>query len=339
MTRAATFPIEPGWRVLLKDLGIRPDRVLRRAGLPEDLFSRPQSALTTPDYFRFWESLQTEAGDPLFPLRVVEAIQAESFVPPIFAALCSTNMLQAVQRLATYKKLIAPMRLVVTHGHRGELTISPQWLEAPDDVPLVVVASELAFLLRLVRLATREPVQALQVRLPQVPARADLAGYAAFFGVTPRRGEPASVTLSATDAQRPFLTANDAMWQMFEPDLRQRLRELDASATTAQRVRSALLELLPGGESDIAAVAARLSMSKRTLQRRLEDEGDTFRTVVNRTREDLAWHYLTQTALPVGEIGFLLGFDDPNSFVRAFQEWTGQTPREGRMARSSSFVA
>jgi AraC-like DNA-binding protein len=334
MTRGATFPIEAGWRVLLKDLGIRADRVLRRAGLPEDLFSRPQSALTTPDYFRFWESLQAESADPLFPLRLVDAIQAESFVPPIFAALCSTNMTQAVQRLATYKKLIAPMRLVLTTGRRGELSISPQWLEADGEVPLVVVAVELAFMMRLIRLATREPVQAVAVRLPRLPASADLAAYAAFFGVAPRRGSPACVTLSAIDANRPFLTANEAMWQVFEPDLRKRLRELDASATTAQRVRSALLELLPGGESDIGAVANRLSMSKRTLQRRLEDEGDTFRTLVNRTREDLAWHYLTQTALPVGEIGFLLGFEDPNSFVRAFQEWTGRTPREGRLAGS-----
>jgi AraC-like DNA-binding protein len=330
MTRNATFPIEPGWRLLLKDLGIRADRVLRRAGLPEDLFSRPQSGLTTADYFRLWQSLDAEAGDPLFPLRLVEAIPAEAFVPPIFAALCSANMMQAAQRLATYKKLIAPMRLVVAVGHRGELSLSPQWLEAHGDVPFVVVAVELAFLMRLVRLATREPVSATKVMLPRLPPRAQIAAYSAFFGIAVRRGDTACLTLSASDAKRPFLTANDAMWQVFEPELRKRLGELDASATTRQRVRSALLELLPGGLSGIEAVANRLSMSKRTLQRRLEEEGDNFRMLVNRTREDLAWHYLTQTALPVSEIGFLLGFEDPNSFFRAFQEWTGKTPHAAR---------
>lgn len=330
MARTTTFPVDPGWRPLLKDLGIRSDTLLRRAGLAEELFTRPNNGLTTAEYFRFWEALQAEAGDPLLPLRLVEAIQAESFIPPIFAALCSANLLQAGHRLSTYKKLIAPMSLNVSIGRDGSLSLSPHWLEAQAQVPFVVVASELAFLLRLARLATREPIAAMRVTMPQLPAAAQAKAYAKFFGVTPQQGDAASITFSAIDAKRPFLTANDAMWQVFEPDLRKRLGELDASASAAQRVRSALLELLPAGESGIEAVAARLSMSKRTLQRRLEEEEENYRALVNGTREDLARHYLTQTELSAGEIGFLLGFEDPNSFFRAFHDWTGTTPEAVR---------
>jgi AraC-like DNA-binding protein len=332
MAGAATFPIEPGWRPLLKDMGLRVDRVLRRAGLPDDLLSRPQAGLTTAEYFRWWESLATEANDPLFALRLVETLQAESFVPPIFAALCSANMLQAVQRLATYKRLIAPMRLHIGIDRRGDLTLTPQWLEAEGRVPQALIVVELAFLLRLARLATREPIAALRVTMPRLPDAAQAEAYTRYFGVVPRRAAVAGLTLSALDAKRPFLTENAAMWRVFEPDLRRRLGELDASATTATRVRAALLELLPGGESSIEAVAQRLTLSKRTLQRRLEDEGENFRTLVNRTREDLARHYLTQTHLSVNEIGFLLGFEDPNSFFRAFHTWTGKTPEAARRA-------
>lgn len=330
MARNSTFPVDPGWRPLLKDLGIRSDTLLRRAGLPEELLARPNNGLTTAEYFRFWEALQAEAGDPLLPLRLVEAIQAESFIPPIFAALCSANMLQAGQRLSTYKKLIAPMALAVDVGRDGALTLTPRWLEAQAQVPFVVVASELAFLLRLARMATREPVAAIRVTMPQLPAAAQAKAYAKFFGVAPRQGGTASIGFTALDARRPFLTANDAMWQVFEPDLRKRLGELDASANSAERVRSALLELLPGGQSGIEAVAARLSMSKRTLQRRLEEEGVNYRALVNETREALARHYLTQTELSAGEIGFLLGFENPNSFFRAFHDWTGMTPEAAR---------
>lgn len=330
MARNGTFPVDPGWRPLLKDLGIRSDTLLRRAGLPEGLLARSASGLTTAEYFRFWESLQAEAGDPLLPLRLVEAIQAESFSPPIFAALCSANLLQAGQRISTYKKLIAPMSLTVDVGRDGALTLTPHWLEAQSQVPFVVVASELAFLLRLARLATREPIAALRVTMPQLPAAAQAKAYAKFFGVAPRQGADASIGFTAADAKRPFLTANDAMWQVFEPDLRKRLGELDGNASAAERVRSALLELLPGGQSGIEAVAARLSMSKRTLQRRLEEEGENYRSLVNGTREALARHYLTQTELSTGEIGFLLGFEDPNSFFRAFHDWTGTTPEATR---------
>jgi len=148
--------------------------------------------------------------------------------------------------------------------------------------------------------------------------------------VVPQRGDVASVAFSAIDATRPFLTANDAMWQIFEPDLRKRLGDLDSDANISARVRSALLELLPGGQAGADAVAARLSMSKRTLQRRLAEEGGNFRVLVNDTRETLARHYLAHTELSSAEIGFLLGFEDPNSFFRAFHDWTGTTPEAVR---------
>ena len=329
MARSA-FPVDAGWRPLLKDLGIRSDTLLRRAGLPQELFTRPGNGLTTAEYFRFWECLQAEAGDPLLPLRLVEAIQAESFIPPIFAALCSTNLLQAGQRLATYKKLIAPMSLQVEVDAEGALTLSPRWLDAGATVPFVVVASELAFLLRLARMATREPIAAMRVTMDHLPPASQAKAYARFFGVVPQQGDVPGITFSALDARRPFLTANDAMWKVFEPDMRKRLGELEAEAGIQQRVRSALMELLPAGQSGIDAVAARLSMSKRTLQRRLEEEGSHYRALVDVTREALAKHYLKRTELSLGEIGFLLGFEDPNSFFRAFQVWTGETPETFR---------
>jgi AraC-like DNA-binding protein len=65
-------------------------------------------------------------------------------------------------------------------------------------------------------------------------------------------------------------------------------------------------------------------MSKRTLQRRLEDEGENFRALVNATRERLARHYLGNTKMSGGEIAFLLGFKDPNSLYRAFQNRPGK---------------
>jgi AraC-type DNA-binding domain-containing proteins len=108
------------------------------------------------------------------------------------------------------------------------------------------------------------------------------------------------------------------------------LNELDATATTTQRVQALLLELIPSNIATIDEVADRLAMSKRTLQRRLENEGENFRALLNETREKLARHYLKETSLSGGEIAFLLGFEDPNSFYRAFQDWTGQTPEHTR---------
>ena len=76
----------------------------------------------------------------------------------------------------------------------------------------------------------------------------------------------------------------------------------------------------------MAGTAARLAVSQRTLQRRLQEEGSSFQHELNALREDLARHYLTNPRYSSAEIAFLLGYDDPNSFIRAFHGWTGSTP-------------
>lgn len=327
-----TFSVDIGWQALLKDLGLQPGHVLRRAGFPDDLLSRGGHGLSTEDYFRFWRALEAEAGDAMFPLRIVDALSAETFDPPLFAALCSTNLMQAVQRLAKYKQLVAPMSLELGVGKAGELTVAPHWLSMQADVPYSLQVAEIAFFLRLARLATREPVKALRVALPELPPHAYIRPYEQFFGVPVQHEAIPSITFRAVDALRPFLTANEGMWRVFEPDLRRRLSELNATATTAERVRAVLLELLPSNAATIEKTAERLGLSKRTLQRRLENEGENFRALINTTRESLAHHYLGNTTLSGGEIAFLLGFEDPNSFYRAFQDWTGQTPDSTRHA-------
>lgn len=332
MTRHQSFSLNIGWNALLRDVGLQPAQVLRRAGLPEDLFAHDGQSLSAEAYFRFWRAMEVESADVMFPLHIVETVSAEVFDPPLFAALCSANLMQAVQRLAKYKQLLAPMSLALEVGQTGALTVSPHWLCEPTEVPNSLQIAEIAFFLRLARLATREPVKAMRVTLPQLPPDSHACRYESFFGVPVQSGSSPTISFSAADTLRPFLTVNEGMWRVFEPDLRRRLSELDATATTEQRVRAVLLELLPSNAATIEKTAERLNMSKRTLQRRLEDEGENFRALVNATRESLARHYLSNTTMSSGEIAFLLGFEDPNSFYRAFQDWTGQTPDSARQA-------
>ena len=58
----------------------------------------------------------------------------------------------------------------------------------------------------------------------------------------------------------------------------------------------------------------------------------SFEEVLRTTREQLARYYLTNTQLGYAEISFLIGFEEPSSFFRAFREWTGDTPESMRMA-------
>lgn len=324
---AGTFPLDANWRTALHDLGTTPSDVLRRAQLPEDLLSRPDPRLSTDAYFAFWDALEAEVEVPYFPIALAEVVRAESFSPPIFAALCSENLLVAMRRLSKYKRLVAPMALDVVEAD-DRVSLSLRFLDTDREPPTSFIAAELLFFVQLARLSTREHIVPQRVVMPEPPRPA--ATYRRFLGVDVTQGPTIAIDFRHHDATRPFFSANEAMWNIFEIGLRQRLAELSDSSTTAERVHAALLELLPSGEAAAEAVANRLAVSKRTLQRRLKDEGTSYADVLANTRERLARHYLTRTTISSNEISFLLGYDETTSFFRAFHDWTGQTPEAVR---------
>ena len=318
-----TYALDATWRPILKDLGLSSANVLRRAGLPEDLLAQSSARLPASAFHRFWNSMHATLGDPLFPLRLCRVLRSESFSPPLFAALCSPNFLIAAQRIARYKTLVAPMRLTVRET-RDRMVLDFAWLAGVEPPPGSLVVTELLFFVSLLRMGTREnlrPVRVVTVEPPTPPGP-----YAEFLGMDIERGGSHRITFAKADALRPFLTAHEGMWASFEPALRVRLAELDGTASLARRVRAVLLETLPSGVMGMETVARRLLLSRRTLQRQLETEGTSYLRLLRETREALARHYLQQTRLPAAEISFLLGFDEPNSFYRAFRDWTGQTP-------------
>ncbi len=332
MSGSNVYTVNPGWKVLLNDLGIHPIEVLRKAGLPEDLFSRKSAVLDTAEYFRFWCALEESADDPLFPLRIGSTISVEAFDPPIFAALCSPDLNIALQRLARHKKLLCPMALHVGVTDRSTM-LEIEWLDVTAEPPSSLMAVELVFFVQLARIATRQRICPLDVLAP-LPLEPE-KDYTEYFGVPVRQARFPTIVFNGADARQPFLTANERMWTFFEPGLKKRLSELEDSATIAERTHAVLLELLPGGSPSIDAVSRKLFISTRTLQRRLRQEGRSFQGLLHKTREELAKYYLKTSNLSAAEISFLLGFEEPNSFFRAFHVWTGKTPEQLRKTLQS----
>lgn len=331
MSAQAAAPVSPGWALMMRDIGVNPADVLRRARLPKDLFATTGHTVTIQQFFALWEAIEAESDNPqLLPLDLGAAISLEAFDVPLFAATCSPDLNTAARRFALHKKLIGPQRLSVTQTD-VETILGSTW---PGGLipPWTVSVTELVFWVALTRLTTRAPIRPTRVTVADLPEKDIADAYYEYFGVSMEKGIGYTVAFSAQDAARPFLTANNAMWEFFEPELRRRLSELEEATTTADGVRAALLELLPAGGGSMAAVARELALSTRTLQRRLNDEGTTFQEIRDDTRESLARHYLTHSELSTGEISFLLGYEDSRSFYRAFRSWTGQTPQLVRAA-------
>lgn len=324
---AARYAVDMGWGLILQGVGIVPTDVLRQAQLPLDLFQREGASVSGAEYFRLWDAIALVSGDPVCALKLVEGAPPEAFSPPLFASLCSCTLDSALERLARYKPLIGPMRLSI---EKTSTEIIVRITGLPDDVPPPpsLIAAELVFLTRLARLGLRCRVVPARVGTP-VPLPAPHV-YADWFGCTPLAAESAYVAFHRLDAERLFLTANPAMWDAFEPSLRQRLSDVAAESAMSDRVRSWLNEVMASGRTGIEDAARALGLSTRTLQRRLMAEGTSFQAQLSLQREALARHYLTHTRLSTAEIAFLLGYSEQNSFYRAFHDWTGSSPDKAR---------
>lgn len=107
------------------------------------------------------------------------------------------------------------------------------------------------------------------------------------------------------------------------------LRRIGIASPYASRVNG-ILSRMPAGIPALGEIARELNVSERTLRRRLKDEGQNFQALLNQSRVALARDYLRSSPLPAKEIGFLLGFQDANSFYRAFKQWTGETVEDFR---------
>ncbi|WP_027859637.1 AraC family transcriptional regulator [Marinobacterium jannaschii] len=323
MKHVSRFTVSASWKLMLIDMQIEPSSVLALARLPADLFNRDNASLSPAEYFRLWQGIELAAGERELPLLLAESLSAEAFDAPIFAALCSDDLNTAVSRLSRYKPLIGPMTLTIEQDDANTtLTLDCYGNAAP--IPASLGMSEAVFFTQLARLGTRQPLQPVSVCLPVLPD--NLTAYTGYFGCQPTLGAQVSIAFSAADASRPFLTANRSMWSFFEDKLNRQLADLDSNASTVARVRAVLMEALPGGEAGIETVASALAISKRTLQRKLTAEDSSFQAVLGEVRAELADHYLEQTRMSLGEIAFMLGFQEANSFIRAYSAWKGISP-------------
>jgi hypothetical protein len=133
----------------------------------------------------------------------------EAFDPLLFAALCSSDLAAAAKRIGLFKKLLGPMALKWVEQkegeHKGAASIEIEWLHKTVDPPVVLVAAELVFIVRVARLATRAPIRPLQVTTMKPPQQSK--AYKEYFGVPIEQGPRHCVTFQAEDAKRPFLTA------------------------------------------------------------------------------------------------------------------------------------
>ncbi len=126
--------------------------------------------------------------------------------------------------------------------------------------------------------------------------------------------------------------SDSELFQACQQYCHQVLRQITAERPLAFQLRSLFLRS-SGQIPTLDEAAGKLHTSTRSLRRHLQMEGVSYQELINEFRCDLAKEYLKSSYLSNQEIGFLLGYQDPKAFLRAFKVWTGLTVSQYRLGK------
>ncbi len=305
----------------------------RLAGLPAGFFQADKVYATTAEFFALWKAIGELSPDPALGLKLGSEPRFERYQPSMLAAVCSRSFRDALQRIARYKQLTCPEEIRL-HSTRDEAAVEFCYLQTDAEHPEVLVDLCLSWILSVGQRGTDGYIKPRRVELTRPPRHRELLEK--HFGCPVRfKAERNALVFHPTDLDRPFVTHNEELLKAIGAQLESELEERQAGTPIGEQVKRALKRSLAGKRPTLPQVAQEMGMSARTLQRRLTEAQLTFQQLVEETRRELARHYLKHSAVELNEAAFLLGYEDANSFFRAFHLWEGTTPGEWRMRHSA----
>lgn len=325
---ADRFRITQGWAHRFAAAKIDVPTLLRRAGLSARLFQQERIHITTAQLFALWRAVAELSPEPGFGLKLGTEIRFERSHPVAIAGVCNRNFSDALQRLARYKQLTCPEEIRVFRKTK-EACVEFFFPEATESQPDIMVDLGLSWILNVARQGSDGGITPLRLDVTRpVKHRALLESH---FGCPVRfKADRNALVFRASDLDLPFVTHNEELVTIIGTHLDAELQARHSDGDLGEQVKDALKRSMAGKRPTLQDVARELSLSTRTLQRRLTEAGVRFQQLVEETRRELARHYLKQPSVELPEVAFLLGFEDANSFFRAFQTWEGTSPGDWR---------
>ena len=318
----------------LQRRGVAPGQWLASAGLAQTALADP--ALRVP--FADFEQLMLDAlrlsREPALGLFVGEQLAPATHGVVGDAVLSSGSLREAIGLFERYIPLRLPLVAVSL-----ECTATEARLRFTETCPLGEIRRPVV---EAVLLSLKNALEVISLGASRIGAVAfafETPGYAALarevLRCPVRYGQAwtgFSLPLALLDA--PLRAADPVAFREAAAVCQRELDKLTANTTLAARVQRLMLEKQTGFPS-LAVTARALHLAPRTLHRRLEEEGTSFKALLEGVRHTLALAHLRQGRFTVEEIAYALGYTDAANFRRAFRRWEAEPPSAFRPRQSA----
>jgi len=279
-----------------------------------------------------WQAAAGLTRDDAIGVHLAEFLPRGALDLVEYALRASPSLAVGLERLARYAHVLSDRVAARTetnaHGVLFLLRDTGSTVLHPGRVDFALTA-----VLRFARESTGVDITPLQVCLAHVEPL-DAAEHRRFFR-TPVRFNAGSnsLLLSAVDAARPMRAADEGLASIVHRRLDKMLAQrVQNRSGFSGPVRHVIVEQLGKTILTPDTVAEALAVSRRTLSRRLADEGSSFRSILDEARREFACALLQDPTLSIRDVALFLQYSEPAAFTRSFRRWTGQTPRAFRRA-------
>ena len=298
------------------------DALARDARLDPARLDDPDARIPLSVDHRVWELAAQRSPDPAFALHFAAQVELGTFEALDYAIWCSATVDDALQRLVRFYRLLGDdLALSVVRSRDAVHLIRETLTEVAPRAE-----AYLAVLVARARSLIAAPPDVREVRFRHARPD-DLRPYRAFFRCPVKfAAKTTELIIEARALQLPVATARPALAAILDRYMRDLLAQLPVPDVFARRVHDAIARSLHGGRPSVAITARQLNVSRRTLQRYLQQVGLSHRDLVDEVRRGLAERMLATPRLSIAEIAYLLGFETPSGFHKAYKRWHGEAP-------------
>ena len=317
-------PADILWNIL-KDYGYDAESIFQEEGIDREMILKPGVRITQARVDSLWSKVNELIDDPCFGLRGAKFWHPSHLHALGYAWLASGTLREALNRAGRYAHIIGEDR-----EHRLEDTAKGLTATLSHSLKLPAhMDLSMSILMSACRLNYGEDLNPVDVHfIHSKPACAE--EYYSYFNAPVKfHADNDCITLPADAVDRRLPIGNPQLAKLSDQYIISYLAELDKN-NIVQRVKGAILDMLPSGGVSGEKVTQRLNMSTRSLQRKLQSAHTTFGTLLDEVRQEIAEHYIHDSTVSLTEIAFVLGYSEYSSFWRAYKRWTKTSPSEIR---------
>ncbi len=335
MPKSSHYSALSSWVLLLAkaidSYGCDSEELFARAGLDHSRLRDPLARFPAASVLKLWPIAVEATQDPGFGLTVASFWHPTTLHALGYSWLASNNLEEAFDCAARYTRIVntAAQGVINVESSADSYRVIFNTIKfnlKPSDV---AVDAALAMFLVMCRFAYGSNFRLRRATFQHdAPSRLERFDELFQAPVLFSQAENA-LWIDPEIIQEPLATANPELVRINDRIVTDYLAQIDHD-DLGMRVKSKLIEHLPGGHISEADIASSIHVSQRSLQRKLKEQGMSFSQLVDSTRRELGLQYVRDPQYSFNEVAFLLGFTEPANFSRAFKRWYDKSPSQFR---------